>query len=134
MSAAEASPVPPTRTPKMAPYLTVRDAAGLVRFLQEGIGGRLGYRAQDGDGRVMHAEMLVADSVVMLADVPPDRTPFPAMIHLYVPDVDAAYARAIRAGAKSVRPPTDAPEGDRRGGVADAWGNEWWFTQAPREA
>ena len=64
----------------------------------------------------------------MIADAPAGRAPFPAMIHLYVPDADVAHRRAIRAGAVSVREPSDASDG-RRGGVRDAWGNEWWFTR-----
>lgn len=80
------------------------------------------------DGTVNHLEMRIRDSVVMLADLPTGRSPFPAMLHLYVPDADVAYRRALAAGATSVRAPTDASDG-RRGGVRDAWGNEWWFTQ-----
>ncbi len=64
----------------------------------------------------------------MLADVPDGFSPFPAKLHLYVKDVDAAHARALRAGAREIRPPTDQSDGDRRSGLRDAWGNEWWFT------
>jgi uncharacterized glyoxalase superfamily protein PhnB len=49
------------------------------------------------------------------------------MLHLYVPDVDASYQRAMKAGAKSLREPADQWYGDRSGGVEDAWGNTWWF-------
>jgi len=78
--------------------------------------------------------MRIADSVVMLADVPPGRETFPSMLHLYVDDVDAAYARSLKAGAASVRKPTDQPDGDRRGGVRDEWGDEWWFTTPGRRS
>lgn len=115
-------------SPRLAPYLAVRDAQGLARFIEEGIGGVAGFRELDPGGKVHHLEMRIADSVVMLADVPSGRTPFPAMMHLYVTDADAAYRRALAAGASSVREPSDAPDG-RRGGVRDAWGNEWWFTR-----
>lgn len=118
----------PTRTPKLAPYLPVRDARGLVAFLQAGLGGKLGYEEVDADGKVNHAEVLIADSVVLIGERPDSRPALPAMVHLYVPDVDVAYRRALAAGASSVREPTVAPDGDRRGGVRDAWGNEWWFT------
>lgn len=117
----------PWTSPKLAPYLLARDAAGLERFIQEGIGGTAGFRETDDDGQIAHLEMRLADSVVMLAEVPEGRPTFPAMLHLYVTDADAAYQRAIKAGAVSVREPTDAPDG-RRGGVRDPWGNEWWFT------
>ena len=118
----------PAMTPKLAPYLLVRDAVGLARFIEEGIGGTAGFREVDESGKVGHLEMRIADSVVMIADVPARRGPFPAMLHLYVADADAAYKRALKAGATSIREPIDAGDG-RRGGVRDAWGNEWWFTR-----
>lgn len=119
----------PVTTPKLAPYLLVQDAAGLGQFVQDGIGGTPGLRVLDQHGKVNHLEMRVADSLVMIAEAPHGRPTFPAMLHLYVPDADAAYARAIAAGATSVRAPIDAEDG-RRGGVRDSWGNEWWFTRA----
>lgn len=121
----------PTRTPKLAPYLVARDAPGLVRFLEEGLGGEVTFQ-EEKDGRLHHVEVRIADSLVMLAEAPPGGSAFPAMLHLYVPDVDAAYGRALRAGAISLRPPTDRPDGDRRGGVSDPWGNQWWFSTPPK--
>ncbi len=121
----------PTRTPKLAPYLVVHDAEGLVRFLENGLGGRLSYVQKGEDGRLHHAEVRIADGLVMLADVPAERPAFPSMVHLYVPDADAAFERAVQAGASSLRPPEDQPDGDRRGGVKDPWGNQWWFTRPP---
>lgn len=122
----------PTRTPKLAPYLAVHDARGLIRFIESGIGGRLTYDQEDPHGRPVHAEVQVADSLVMVGEVPSDRPVFNGMIHLYVPDADGAYRRALDSGATTVREPADAPDGDRRGGVKDAWGNEWWFTRPPK--
>jgi PhnB protein len=121
----------PATTPKLAPYLVARNAAGLAQFIEKGIGGKAGFEQLDEDGKINHMEFRIADSVVMLADVPEDRSPFPAMIHLYVDDADVAFGRALKAGATSVREPTDAGDG-RRGGVRDAWGNEWWFTHPSR--
>jgi len=118
----------PVTTPKLAPYLLVRDARGLAKFLEEGIGAKAGFQELTDDGKINHLELLVADSLVMIADAPSSRPSFPAMLHLYVPDADAAYRRAIEAGAESVREPSDASDG-RRGGVRDRWGNEWWFTR-----
>ena len=118
----------PQTSPKLAPYLLVKGAPGLARFIEQGIGGKAGFRENDPEGRINHLELQVADSLVMLAEAPKDRPPFPAMLHLYVHDADVAYRRALTAGATSIREPTDASDG-RRGGVRDAWGNEWWFTQ-----
>jgi PhnB protein len=121
----------PTRTPKLAPYLVVKNASDFVRFLEEGLGAEVTFE-QKGDGKLHHVEMRIEDSIVMLADMPPNGSVFPAMMHLYVPDVDASYERALKAGATSVRPPTDQKDGDRRGGVVDSWGNQWWFTTPPK--
>jgi PhnB protein len=120
----------PMRSPKLAPYLVVQNAAGLAKFIEEGIGGQAGLREQAETGKLNHLEMKVEDAVVMLSDVPDGASPFPAMLHLYVPDADVAYRRALRAGATRVQEPTDRSDG-RRGGVRDAWGNQWWFTGAP---
>ncbi len=120
---------PPRQVPKLAPYLVVRDALGLRRFIQEGLGGVPGFEVADPSGALAHAEVRLADSVVMLAEAPPGHDLWPAMLHLYVADPDAAYRRALAAGGESVRPPTDQPNGDRRGGVKDRWGNQWWFSR-----
>ncbi len=119
----------PTRTPKLAPYLAVHDAPGLIRFLEAGLGGLVGFVERDPRGTVVHAEVRIADALVMIGEVPDGRNPFPAMVHLYVGDADAAFERAVRSGAVPVRPPADVDDGDRRGGVRDPWGNEWWFTR-----
>jgi PhnB protein len=118
----------PSLSPKLAPYLAVENARGLMHFLEQGLGGKVTFEHAEADGRLMHAEVRIADSLVMLADAPAGRPPFPAMLHLYVDDADAAHARAIKFGATSVRPPEDTPDGNRRGGVRDQWGNEWWFS------
>jgi PhnB protein len=118
----------PSRTPKLAPYLAVDDARGLIRFLEKALDAKVTFEEAESSGRLVHAEVRIADGLVMLADTPPGRPPFPAMLHLYVTDSDIAYDRALTAGASSVRPPTDSPGGTRRGGVKDAWGNEWWFS------
>jgi PhnB protein len=118
----------PTRTPKLAPYLLVNDASGLMNFLEKGLNGNITYIVKTPEAKILHCEVRILDSLVMLADSPSGSSQFPAMLHLYVPNADEAYDRALSFGATSVRKPEDAPDGDRRGGVRDAWGNEWWFT------
>ena len=117
----------PIREPKLAPYLVVNDPEGLVRFLELALDGKLAFEHRGADGKLHHAEVRIADSLVMIGKAPPGRAQFPAMLHLYVPDADATYDRALKAGATSVRPPTIEPDGDKRGGVQDDWGNQWWF-------
>jgi PhnB protein len=118
----------PTLSPKLAPYLVARDARKLTRFVEQAIGGRLSYEVSDSAGNLVHAEMRIEDSLLMLAETPRGRESFPAMLHLYVNDSDTAHQRAIACGAKSVREPGDSGDGLRRGGVKDDWGNEWWFS------
>jgi len=112
----------------MAPYIVARNALGLSDFIERGIGGRVSYKELDADGKVAHLEVRIEDAIVMIGEAPPGRPLFPAMLHIYVNDPDAAYHRALAAGATSSRAPADAPDG-RRGGVRDDWGNEWWFTR-----
>lgn len=75
----------------------------------------------------MHAELRLGDSVIMLSDASPEFPARSAMIHIYVPDTDAAYRRAVAAGAKPIREPADQFYGDRSAGVEDAFGNYWWI-------
>jgi uncharacterized glyoxalase superfamily protein PhnB len=112
----------------VTPYLTVDGAAKLIDFMKEVLGAEEIFR-MDSPAGVGHAEMRVGDSIVMLADAPGSATgkALPAMLHIYLEDVDAAYQRALKAGAKSLREPANQFYGDRSGGVEDTFGNQWWF-------
>jgi PhnB protein len=109
-------------------YLTVPGVARLIEFLKQAFSAE-----QRGDihygpgGAIMHAEVKIGDTVVMMGE-PCDPWPArPCNIYLYVPDVDATYRRAIQAGAKSLHEPADQFYGDRSGGVEDPCGNTWWI-------
>ncbi len=109
----------------VTPYLTVRGAAGLIDFVKMALGAEERLRMPGPDGTVGHAEVMIGDSVVMLADAAEE--PRPSTLHLYVEDADATYERALAAGATSEREPRDEFYGDRMAGVRDAYGNIWWF-------
>ena len=110
-----------------SPYLVVTDAAATIRFLEQALGARL-IRSFPGEaGRVMHAEVRIDDTVVMLADAAPSWPAVPAHVHIYVPDVDAAYAKALEAGAESVQAPVQKQDEDKRGGVKESGGTTWWL-------
>lgn len=79
-------------------------------------------------GAIMHAEVRIGDSRVMMGEPPCGIQPIPACLHLYVEDTDAVYRRALAAGATSVREPADQFYGDRNAGVKDPSGNSWWIT------
>ncbi len=112
----------------VTPYLVVRGVDKLLEFLKQAFGATGGEPFQQPDGRIMHAEVKIGDSVVMMGEPSADVKPMPAMLHLYVPEVDATYRRAIEAGATSLREPANQFYGDRSAGVVDASGNQWWIS------
>ena len=79
------------------------------------------------DGRIVHAEVRIDDTVIMVADSLDGWPAVPANVHVYVPDVDATYRRAIDAGATSIQEPAKKDDADRRSGVKDANGTSWWI-------
>jgi PhnB protein len=96
----------------------------LIDFLKQAFDAQLLFKMNGPGGRIMHAEMTIGDSRIMLGQPAPGQETH-AMIHLYEADADAVYARAIAAGATSVREPADQFYGDRSAGVRDQFGNQW---------
>jgi PhnB protein len=111
----------------VTPYLIVPGVAKLIEFLKQAFGAKEDHRTTLPDGRVMHAQVKVGDSFVMMGEPAGDWKPMPASLHLYVPDADAWYRRAMQAGAVSVMEPSDQFYGDRMGGIKDPGGNLWWI-------
>ena len=111
----------------VTPYLIVRGADKLIDFLKMAFGAEEKLRVPTEDGKIMHAEVRIGDSAVELADANERYGPMPASLHIYVPDCDSAYARAIKAGGKSISEPADQSYGERSGGVLDPLGNQWWI-------
>jgi len=104
-------------------------AARFIEFLKAAFSAEELQRYDQPEGNVVWATIRIGDSVVGVSE--PGRhgwaQPMPTMIYLYVPDADAAYDQAIRAGAESIHPPADQFYGERSGGVTDAWGNQWYM-------
>ena len=111
----------------VTPYLVVRKAVQLIDFMKQAFAAEEIQRFTLTDGSIMHAEVRIGDSMVMLGEAGGEYPPMPAMLHLYVEDVDAVYQQAFQAGAISLRKPADQPDGDRMGGVKDPFGNQWWI-------
>ncbi len=111
----------------VSPYLIVDGAAENIEFLKTVFEAQEIRRFPGEGGRIMHAEMRLEDSVIMLADPPDDWHAVQAHVHIYVPNVDAAYRRAMDAGAISVQEPAQKEDQDRRGGVQDPGGTTWWI-------
>jgi PhnB protein len=122
----------PPRTPPdgyhtISPYLIVRDVAGLMDFVIRAFEGKEIERMADPSGLVMHGEVRIGDSIVMMGEASGPYPPMPGAMYLYLNDTDRVYARAIKAGAISVMEPADQFYGDRNAGVKDQWGNVWWI-------
>jgi uncharacterized glyoxalase superfamily protein PhnB len=111
----------------VTPYLVVQGAAKVIDFLKQAFGAQEIYRSAKPDGTIMHTQVRVGDSFIMLGDAGGPWKPMPAAFYLYVPDTDAAYRSALAAGGTSLMEPADQFYGDRNAGVQDATGNMWWI-------
>lgn len=115
------------------PYLIVKGAARAIEFYKKAFGATELLRFDGPGGKIMHAEIKIGDSPIMLADEFPEmgyRGPLsigatPVSICLYVQDVDARFAQAVAAGAKVQRPVVDQFYGDRSGTLTDPFGHVW---------
>lgn len=111
----------------VAPYLLLDGAAQTIDFLVRVFDAVELRRHQDDAGRLRHAEVRLGDTVLMLADAAEGWPSVAAHVHVYVPDVDTVYQRALAAGAASVQEPVKKEDADKRGGVKDAGGTTWWI-------
>ena len=123
-----ASGYKPAGCTSVAPYLIVPGASDTIDFLKGVFDATELRRFADPDGKVMHAEVRLDDTVVMIGDAAEGWPPAPAHVHVYVSDVDATYARALEAGATPVQEPVQKQDEDKRGGVKDAGGTTWWIS------
>jgi len=111
----------------VTPYITAHEAPELLDFVKRAFGAEELLRTT-GSGGGMHAEVRIDDSMIMIGGGGAWRgTPMPTAIHLYVPDTDAVYKRALEFGATSTLAPTDQPYGERSAGVKDRAGNQWYI-------
>jgi PhnB protein len=117
----------------VTPYLMVNGAGEAIEFYKRAFNARERGRVPGPGGKIMHAELEIGDSVVMLADEFPQMGALgpasiggtPVLIHLYVENVDAMFAQAIAAGGKQERPISNQFYGDRSGGLIDPFGHKW---------
>jgi len=117
----------------VTPHLTMKNAGEAIEFYRKAFGAEEVARMPGPGGSVMHAEIRIGDSPIMLNDEFPEhgaRGPktiggTPVSIHLYVNDVDALFDRAVKAGAKVTMPIADMFWGDRFGKLEDPFGHQW---------
>ncbi len=118
----------------VTPYLIIRGAAKALAFYKLAFGATENLRMEAPDGRISHAEILIGDSTLMLADEHPEigaKSPeswggSPVSLMLYVENVDQVFAQAVKAGAAVERPLADQFYGDRTGGLKDPFGHVWY--------
>jgi uncharacterized glyoxalase superfamily protein PhnB len=125
----------------ITPHLVCSGAADALTFYTKAFGAVETSRMPGPDGKIMHAQMRIGDSLFMLADDFPDYgcvgplalKNTPVYIHLYVEDVDTAFARAVEAGAKPIMPVADMFWGDRYGQLEDPFGHRWSIATHKRD-
>jgi len=117
----------------ITPFLTVRDAARAIEFYKQAFGAQERGVMKGPDGKIMHAELMIGNSIIMLSDEFPE---FGALspesnggagmgLHIYLDGVDAAFYRAVKAGAQVEMPVMDQFWGDRYGKLKDPFGHKW---------
>jgi PhnB protein len=121
----------------VTPNIVVDGAAKAIDFYKKALGAEEIMRFPGPDGKIMHAEIRIGDSVIMLVDQMPEqggRGPkliggTPVSFFVYGDNVDAAWKRAVDAGAKPIMPLDDQFWGDRAGSLEDPYGHHWWLAQ-----
>jgi len=108
----------------VTPFLSVDGAREAIAFYKKAFGAEERSIMAGPDGKVVHSEIKIGDSIVMIAD-PMMGPATQAALHLYVQDVDATWTKATAAGCQVMMPLADQPWGDRYGVVTDKWGNRW---------
>jgi uncharacterized glyoxalase superfamily protein PhnB len=111
----------------VTPYLVVPNGDEELRFLTAAFGATETLCHRNDDNSVMHAEISIGDSLIMLGQAGGNWKALPAALYLWVEDVDQVYAKALAAGATSQSAPEDKPYGHRNAGVIDACGITWWI-------
>ena len=118
----------------VTPYLALRDAARAIEFYKKAFGAKEELRISGPGGKIGHAEIVIGDSHIMLADEHPERGHLgpqsrggsTVSIMLYLENVDTVVERAVAAGAKLLMPVADQFYGDRMGGLEDPFGQVWY--------
>jgi PhnB protein len=111
----------------VTPYLIANHAEMLIDFVKEAFDAKVTFVSKSDDGRIIHATVKIGDSVIMVSDTMEGMPPEPAMLYLYVEDIDTVYKQALMAKGISVREPKNEFYGDRCACIKDAWDNKWWI-------
>jgi PhnB protein len=118
---------PPEGRHTVTPQIISSDARMTIDFIEAVFDAKTVQLYEDGE-LIVHSEVMVGDSRVMVAQADDEFGDFPAMLNVYVDDVDATFAKAVELGASPLREPENQFYGDRIGGVIDSQGNQWWIS------
>ncbi|EON74845.1 Glyoxalase/bleomycin resistance protein/dioxygenase [Lunatimonas lonarensis] len=120
------SPYKPAGYNSVSPYFIVEEADRFVALMQQIFDAKMLREYRMPDGSIMHAELQVDDSVIMLGNASERFPPVPIVMHVYVPDVDRIWEKALGAGCEPIEPPKErADDPDRRATFKDYAGNMW---------
>jgi uncharacterized glyoxalase superfamily protein PhnB len=111
----------------VTPYLVVPDGDAELKFIEAAFGATAKEVARNPEGAIMHAEISLGDSLIMLGQANEQWKALNAALYLWVPNVDETWSKALAAGATSISEPEDKPYGHRNAGVLDPSGVSWWI-------
>jgi uncharacterized glyoxalase superfamily protein PhnB len=109
------------------PYLILEDASGFLSFTKKLFDAKELQKVTDDNGGIVHAEIKIGDSTIMVGNSGGQWKPQPAGLYIHIEDSDEIYKKALEMGSKSVMEPSDQSYG-RASGIADPFGNTWWLT------
>ena len=110
-------------------YLAVSNVDKQIDFLQTVFEAVVKERLKNPEGKTMHGELVISDSIIMVGRTTAEVKPIQGMCYVYVKDADDVYNRALKSGAISISVPADQVYGNREGGFKDQEGNTWWVSQ-----
>ncbi|GIP38366.1 glycosylase [Paenibacillus sp. J31TS4] len=120
-------PYAPRGYRSLTPYFTVKHAEDLIAFLKKVFHAEELNRGTGKDGQITHSEICLCNTIVEVSEGSDKFPPRTNTLHVFVPDADDCYKRALAAGAVSLYEPADMPYGERSGGVVDPFGNHWYL-------
>lgn len=124
----------------VTPGLAIRDAAQAIDFYKKALGAKEKFRMPGPDGKIMHADIMIGDSHIMLGEEnvqmnhlsPLSLNGSPVGLYVYVRNVDKVFDQAVKAGASATMPVMDQFWGDRAGMITDPFGHKWWIATHKR--
>jgi uncharacterized glyoxalase superfamily protein PhnB len=112
----------------VTPFFIVKGTERFINFLKDAFDAEEISVSKMPDGSIMYAQLKIGDSFIMMGEESENYKPTQSSVYLYIQNVDEVFKKALKAGASSLREPQNEFYGDRTGGVADQFGNQWWIS------